>query len=53
MILSIAASARKALKVSLNVDNQGKFVLNPLVVLDCPIVLRLRFSTKKKEGEKE
>lgn len=46
MILLIVASARKVLKVSLNTNDQGKFVSSPPVVLDRPTAPRLHSSAK-------
>ena len=51
MILSTAALARKVLKVSLNADNQGKFVSSLPIVSDCPTVLRPRSTRKKRMGQ--
>ena len=46
MILSTVALARKVLKVSLNTDDQGKFVSSLPVVSDCPTALRPHSSAK-------
>lgn len=47
MIQLTVASARKVLKVFLNTDDQGKFVLSPPVVSDRPTAPMLHSSAKE------